>query len=1791
MDLVGDYVGKELFLIDGDAICQQVLNDPVLALGKSQDCSFQLLHAVWSAEKLVSEFVNRRCNFEIAFFECNEHLTLYGGDDTSSFVVSSRRLARTILKSHLEQLEIPVTTFKAPAGKEWKEFVDSKKPMCVLCNDGSHLATVDCSDLACNAALLQRTFIFTMLSKGVTVVSFDATEFRGSKIISWVYEKNRLLTRRRKLVEFIIACQREAMSNLPVPKRYQSAAPITTEGIERWLQTATDEYFETSPVESSTDAIFAVFLLHLILLPYVSIGVRSQKPVNLHPELKSTLQTEVMPKIFDALNQGLMTGGNKRRPDIDGRIFLNLLGVLARNSSPNEDLAALLGHDTAVAVGLAAGSLHQHVEAGRLSFSPAVLSVALGKWNYDEATSTPPPPDKFITTLLPFHNDVFDECLRPIHIASEVVPSETASQSSNRSSVVDNTELSNKPEGWFANSTTFIDDQHWHNNRKIAASFKENKLVLYGEKGENNRILSKKRLAWMRKDQEIRNQKLMKDIHRSASTLTGAKGAPLQRLVIPATKISIRTLSTNKPPTQRSNPPTPQEHPKARKEPKSKEPKLNSTERLRQQIKNEKATKLLSASETWWKQQLSQIATLQTLERKVEYLHGIQRNVKRMEDPWLRTQTLLHQIHLSVSQWIADGERGEAPVQARYCVEILRTASQIHSVGVASDDEKAFIHSLLETLGLSNLDILRQSSIPNTSKPPKKSLTFQPVRFAHRDRTKPPLYPFIRLPSHPIEFQLEHYGVYIDRSMDGQADARVSFVPDAWQRNVLDSLDKRESVLVVAPTSAGKTFIAYYAMEQVLRESDDGVLVYVAPTKPLVNQVVGEISARFGKAMGTGTVWAAHYRDWRVHKPHKCQILVTVPEMLAIMLLSPVLAAEWLPRLRWIVLDEIHSIGQQEGGAVWEQLVLFAPCPIIGLSATIGNPEEFSQWLESVQEQHGFKYALIQHKHRYSHLRKFTYTMSREPIEFNGFSSTPSSRVKPIYIHPMAVLVSGAHTIPEDLALESGDCLTLFRAMLKVAGQCSEKLNQLAKLDPRIFFAQSHGRLLTQRDVFQYEAELKSLLDDWSKEAGAYTNILRPIGEALSEGHDLSEPMPTREQIYHNLIHLLHDLQHRGNLPAILFNFDRSDCEHMAFHLVETLKSAETRWKQSNPQWQNKLNKWEAWVATSKQRQRVAERLKKNKPQGDETLDGSRSWEETFDPEEALPEFSFAGPWSSYSKAEMERDIYDLQNPPIYTSSKPVKDWQIRALKVGIAVHHAGMSREYRTLIESLFRIGFIRVVIATGTLAMGINMPIKSSIFIGDSVFLTALTYRQCAGRAGRRGMDLLGNVVFYGIPIERIHRIMTSKVPPLTGNMPLTTTLSLRLCSLLHGSEYAASAVNAVNSILRLPQLSLCSEVGRDELLHHLRFSIDYLRRTNLLSVKGEPLIMFPLVAHLYHTEPFNLALVALLQHGVIHRICDSIDLNPIDTKRNLIGLLSHLFARRSLPRLFSGKGALERLRPPKSPSQILLPPLSPDAYRVISGHNSLTYARSFATRYLSDTPDNLLPLSKEKLPTSTDQEGSFISFLRPRANRVSATSSFVANSGVTDTSLETVADLARTTRAGLHLDRNAIPGFDNLLALDGRVLNAYILDYFNHGQIEALTRDNRVRQNDVWFALKEFSLALATLQTGLEHYLKAAASSTSVNEESSDEEEDSEEGKDEWETESEAETQSEPETGTGAGTQTWTNTGTMKTKTRRFEPGATRIFPVKPENITDGDWKVYRAVVLTGREFQAKFRAMWA
>jgi len=50
-------------------------------------------------------------------------------------------------------------------------------------------------------------------------------------------------------------------------------------------------------------------------------------------------------------------------------------------------------------------------------------------------------------------------------------------------------------------------------------------------------------------------------------------------------------------------------------------------------------------------------------------------------------------------------------------------------------------------------------------------------------------------------------------------------------------------------------------------------------------------------------------------------------------------------------------------------------------------------------------------------------------------------------------------------------------------------------------------------------------------------------------------------------------------------------------------------------------------------------------------------------------------------------------------------------------------------------------------------------------------------SGRAGRRGFDPVGNVIFFGIPYRKVQRLMTANIPKLVGNFPINVSLVLRL------------------------------------------------------------------------------------------------------------------------------------------------------------------------------------------------------------------------------------------------------------------------------------------------------------------------------------------------------------------------------------------------------------------------------
>lgn len=121
------------------------------------------------------------------------------------------------------------------------------------------------------------------------------------------------------------------------------------------------------------------------------------------------------------------------------------------------------------------------------------------------------------------------------------------------------------------------------------------------------------------------------------------------------------------------------------------------------------------------------------------------------------------------------------------------------------------------------------------------------------------------------------------------------------------------------------------------------------------------------------------------------------------------------------------------------------------------------------------------------------------------------------------------------------------------------------------------------------------------------------------------------------------------------------------------------------------------------------------------------------------------------SKVEkiVRNHIHMLYNKDLYLNSNEYYEI-LKLLTCGIAYHHSGLQTVYKEIIELLCNQGLIKVLFATETFAVGINAPIKTVVFTdiqkysNDGVrYLKSNEYKQMAGRAGRRGIDTVGNVI----------------------------------------------------------------------------------------------------------------------------------------------------------------------------------------------------------------------------------------------------------------------------------------------------------------------------------------------------------------------------------------------------------------------------------------------------------------
>jgi superfamily II RNA helicase len=131
----------------------------------------------------------------------------------------------------------------------------------------------------------------------------------------------------------------------------------------------------------------------------------------------------------------------------------------------------------------------------------------------------------------------------------------------------------------------------------------------------------------------------------------------------------------------------------------------------------------------------------------------------------------------------------------------------------------------------------------------------------------------------------------------------------------------------------------------------------------------------------------------------------------------------------------------------------------------------------------------------------------------------------------------------------------------------------------------------------------------------------------------------------------------------------------------------------------------------------------------------------------------------------------------------------VKLLRKGVGIHHAGLMPILREMTELLFARGFIKILFCTETMSVGINLPVKTTIFTDINKFngdivrtLYSHEYTQAAGRAGRLGLDTVGHVIhlnniFRNVESVNYKSMMNGKPQMLTSKFKISYNLLLNL------------------------------------------------------------------------------------------------------------------------------------------------------------------------------------------------------------------------------------------------------------------------------------------------------------------------------------------------------------------------------------------------------------------------------
>jgi superfamily II RNA helicase len=568
---------------------------------------------------------------------------------------------------------------------------------------------------------------------------------------------------------------------------------------------------------------------------------------------------------------------------------------------------------------------------------------------------------------------------------------------------------------------------------------------------------------------------------------------------------------------------------------------------------------------------------------------------------------------------------------------------------------------------------------------------------------------------------------------------------DEWQINVINNIDNNISTVVNAPTSAGKSVLSGYV-------SIKGRTIYVVPTDALAWQM----SAFIGNILGenipliTETYQTNPTRDSMIELLNNSIAIVGTPDILV----------DYLPfiknNFKWLVCDEIHMIGKTEGSSMEYIIKLLLDnnnnLSILALSATVGNTEELTNWLKKLIPNKFFSQIIC--NKRFFNLQKYYYDQIKDEL---------------VIIHPLAFI--------DNEEIKNGNILhktidptppTIWDLALKL----KEKFN-LNELDPHIYFDKTKRIELNDTYIY-FNKLLKFMVDNYNEDIIEVLNNYKNIN---------SSEIDNKKSI--DIVKLAFKLKSENKTPTIIFHKNTTASLKMIYDFAKNVDNLE------NIKYPKLFDERIKLLKTSKKiEKKIDLKLEEDSKKSIKLMlnnDTSNTVPIITSLQEPHEDFIFNNN-QYFTEYIIEKWANELKK--YFPNSGEYYHFIIKLLWRGVGIYAKGLPDPYLRLVQSLASSKQLAIVFSDQSLVFGISMPFRSVVIINDNKYsddLESMLFHQMSGRAGRRGLDKEGNIIFAGYSWDRIKELSTSEIPNIIGINKLiyTTKHANKLSELYNTSQ----------------------------------------------------------------------------------------------------------------------------------------------------------------------------------------------------------------------------------------------------------------------------------------------------------------------------------------------------------------------------------------------------------------------